>query len=153
MLCCFQVCLCVCVCVCTRARASLPTLCNPMDCSPTGSTASGDSPGMNTEWVAMPSSRGSSQARDLMRISYVCCIGRQVFLWLAPPGKSIFRCTTKKIAYAYTYIHSSLDSIPIWVILEYWVPFAIQFLITIVCLFVCFFKYTEACIYWGKLPR
>ena len=28
------------------------------------------------EWVAMPSSRGSSQPRDLIHISYVSCIGR-----------------------------------------------------------------------------
>ena len=30
------------------------------------------------EWVAMPSSLGSSQPRDQTRISYVSCIGRQV---------------------------------------------------------------------------
>ena len=30
------------------------------------------------EWVAMPSSRGSSQPRDQTDISYVSCIGRQV---------------------------------------------------------------------------
>ena len=30
------------------------------------------------EWVAMPSSRGSSQAGDQTRVSYVSCIGRQV---------------------------------------------------------------------------
>ena len=32
------------------------TLCKPMDCSPPGSSVRGDSPGKNTEWVAMPSS-------------------------------------------------------------------------------------------------
>ena len=48
------VCVCVCVCVCARARAlvraqSYPTLCNPMDCSPTGSSVHGmDSPGKKT---------------------------------------------------------------------------------------------------------
>ena len=30
------------------------------------------------EWVAMPSSRGSSQLRDWTQIPYVSCIGRQV---------------------------------------------------------------------------
>ena len=38
-------CMCVCVCVCARARAnslqSCPTLCNPMDCSPQGSSVHG----------------------------------------------------------------------------------------------------------------
>ena len=35
------------------------------------------------EWVAMPSSRGSSQPRDQNCLSYVLCIGR-CFLSLAP---------------------------------------------------------------------
>ena len=30
------------------------------------------------EWVAMPSSRGSSQPRDGTYVSYVSCLGRQV---------------------------------------------------------------------------
>ena len=30
------------------------------------------------EWVAMPSSRGSSQPRDQTHVSYISCIGRQV---------------------------------------------------------------------------
>ena len=38
------------------------------------------------EWVAMPSSRGSSQPRDQTYVSYVSCIGRSS-LPLAPPGK------------------------------------------------------------------
>ena len=32
----------------------------------------------SVEWVALPSSRESSQPRDRTRISYVSCIGRQV---------------------------------------------------------------------------
>ena len=39
------------------------------------------------EWVAMPSSLGSSQPRDQTCISYVSCIGRQVLYsttWEAP---------------------------------------------------------------------
>ena len=31
------------------------------------------------EWVAMPHSRGSSQPRDRTSVSYISCIGRQVF--------------------------------------------------------------------------
>ena len=42
------------------------------------------------EWVAMPSSRGSSGPRDLTRISYVSCIGKAGSLPLAPPGKIHF---------------------------------------------------------------
>ena len=45
-------------CVCLPAQSCL-TLCDPMDCSPPGSSVHGNSPGKNTgEWDAMPSSRG-----------------------------------------------------------------------------------------------
>ena len=40
------------------------TLCNPLGCSPPGSSVHVRSPGKNTEWVAIPFSRGSSQPRD-----------------------------------------------------------------------------------------
>ena len=33
------------------------------------------------EWVAMPSSRGSSQHRDQTHVSYISCIGRQVLYY------------------------------------------------------------------------
>ena len=54
------------------------TLCNPMDCSPPGSSVHGILLARILEWVAMPSSRGSSQPRDQTHISYVSCIGRPV---------------------------------------------------------------------------
>ena len=40
------------------------TLGDPMDCSPPGSSVHGISQARILEWVAMPSSRGSSQPRD-----------------------------------------------------------------------------------------
>ena len=43
---------------------SCPTLCNPMDCRPPGSSVHGILQARILEWVAMPSSRGSSQPRD-----------------------------------------------------------------------------------------
>ena len=57
---------------------SCPTLCNSMDCSPPGSSVHGILQAGILEWVAMPSSKGSSQPRDWTRISYISCIGRQV---------------------------------------------------------------------------
>ena len=39
---------------------SCPTLCNPMDCSPPGSSARGILQARILEWVAVPSSRGYS---------------------------------------------------------------------------------------------
>ena len=47
------------------------TLCNPMDCSPPGSSVHGILQARLLEWVAMPSSRGSSQSRDQTHISHV----------------------------------------------------------------------------------
>ena len=43
---------------------SRPTLCNPMGCSLPRSSVRGISQARILEWVAMPSSRGSSQPRD-----------------------------------------------------------------------------------------
>ena len=36
-----------------------------------------------------------------------------------------FCCTAKWISYTYTYIHSFLDSFPVYVITEYWVEFPV----------------------------
>ena len=50
---------------------SCPTLCDPMDCSPPSSSVHGDPPGRDTEWIAMLSSRGSSQPRDWAQVSHI----------------------------------------------------------------------------------
>ena len=57
--------MCVCVCVCVRARTRLVaqsclTLCDPVDCSPPGSSVRGLLQARTLEQVAMPSSRVSS---------------------------------------------------------------------------------------------
>ena len=46
-----------------------PTLCDPMDCSPPGSSAHGILQARILEWVAMPSSRGSSWSGDQTLVS------------------------------------------------------------------------------------
>ena len=66
-----------CVCVYLVAQ-SCPTLCDPMDCRLSGSSVHGILQARNLEWVAVPSSRGSSQSRDQTCIFYVSCIGRQI---------------------------------------------------------------------------
>ena len=48
---------------------SCPTLCDPTDCSPPGSSVHGVSQARILEWVAMPSSRESSQPRDRTCVS------------------------------------------------------------------------------------
>ena len=62
------------------AAAAQPclTLCDPMDCSPPGSSVPGILQAEILEWVAMSSSRGSSHPRDGACVSYVSCSGRQV---------------------------------------------------------------------------
>ena len=46
-------------------------LCNPMDCSPTGSNVQGVLQVLTLEWVASAFSRGFSQPRDQTWISYI----------------------------------------------------------------------------------
>ena len=55
-----------------------PTLWDPMDCSLPGSSIHGILQARILEWVAMPSSRGSSQPRVETMSLLVSCIGRHV---------------------------------------------------------------------------
>ena len=57
-----------------------PILCDPMDCSPPGSSVHGTFQARILEWVAMPSSRASSRPRDRTHVSVscACCTGRQI---------------------------------------------------------------------------
>ena len=62
-------------CVCTQ---SYLTLCSPMDYGSPGSPVHGILQARILEWVAMPSSRASSEPGMETRISNVSCIGRRV---------------------------------------------------------------------------
>ena len=59
-------------CCCFVAK-SCPTICNPMDCRPPGSSVHGFFPARILGWTAISFSRGSSQSRDQAKVS---CIGR-----------------------------------------------------------------------------
>ena len=65
--------------VCAQSLQSCLTLCEPMDYSPPGSSVHGILQTQILEWVAMSSSRGSSQPRDQTRISYVSCFAGRFF--------------------------------------------------------------------------
>ena len=67
-----------------------PTLCNPMDYSPPGSSVYGILQARILEWVVMPSSRGSSRPRDRTHVSCSSCIAGRFFT-TEPPGKPIDR--------------------------------------------------------------
>ena len=69
-----------CVCMCVRACCpfSCVWLCNPVDCSLPGSSVHGILQARVLEWVAMPSSRWSSQPRAGTHDFFISCIGSQV---------------------------------------------------------------------------
>ena len=74
------------------------TLCDPMDCSPLGSSVHGGSQVRILEGVAISSCRGPSQPRDRTHISGVFCIDRQIFFFffflpLVPPEMNV--CSLK----------------------------------------------------------
>ena len=57
---------------------SCPTVCDPMNCSPLGSSVHGVLQARILEWVGIFCSRGSSQPRDWTCISGVSCIDRRI---------------------------------------------------------------------------
>ena len=69
-----------------RAKLLQSCLFDLMDHSPPGSSVHGILQGRILDWVAMLSSRGSSQPRDRTHASYVSCTGRGS-LPLVPPVK------------------------------------------------------------------
>ena len=58
---------------------SYPSLCDPLDCSPPGSSVLGILQARILEWVAIPFTRGSSQPRDWAWVS--CIAGRLFTIW------------------------------------------------------------------------
>ena len=60
--------------MCVRAKSlqSCLTLCNTTDCSPPGFSVHGILQARIPEWVAMPSSRGSSQPRNQTNLPLLC---------------------------------------------------------------------------------
>ena len=67
------------LCVPAKSLQLCPILCDPMNCSPPGSSVHRILQARILEWAAMPFSRGSSGPRDPTRVS---CPGRQVlFHW------------------------------------------------------------------------
>jgi len=69
-------------CECVLVAQLCLTLCDPVDCSPPGSSVPGILQARILEWVAIPFSRGSSRPRDQTMSSALA--GR--FLLSEPPG-------------------------------------------------------------------
>ena len=64
----------VCVYVCVCVLSHVQFFCNPMDCSPSGSSLHGISQARILEWVAISSPRGTSQPRDWTHVSCISCM-------------------------------------------------------------------------------
>ena len=64
----------------SEVAQSCPTLCDPMDCSPPGSSAHEILQARILEWVAISFSKGSSQPRDRTQVSRIA--GRHFIIWL-----------------------------------------------------------------------
>ena len=67
-------------------RHPVLTLCDPLDCSPPGSSVHGIFQARILEWIANSSSRGSSWPKDRTHVSCISCIGGQVLYHLSHQG-------------------------------------------------------------------
>ena len=63
----------------SEVAQSCPTLCDPVDCSPPGSSVHGVLQARILEWVAISFSRGSSRPRNRTHVSRIA--GRRFNLW------------------------------------------------------------------------
>jgi len=76
-----------CCCCCCSVAQSCPTLCDPMDCRPLGSSVHGIFQARIWEQVAISCFRGSSQPRDRTCVSLASSALAGGFFITEPPGK------------------------------------------------------------------
>ena len=75
---------------------SCPTLCDPMNCSPPGSSVHGVFLARILEWVVISYPRGSSRPRDQTHIFWVSCFGKQIFFNNCATGEAFTASLSKK---------------------------------------------------------
>ena len=63
----------------SEVAQSCPTLCDPMDCSLSGSSVHGIFQARVLEWIAISFSRGSSRPRNWTKVSHIA--GRRFTVW------------------------------------------------------------------------
>ena len=90
---------------CVLVAQSCLTLCDPMDCSPPGSSVHGILQTRIPEWAAIPFSRGTSRPRDGTTVSRIA----DKFFSLSHQGsllcieRSLNRWTTKEVSTYFSY--------------------------------------------------
>ena len=67
------------ICVHAKLLQLCLTLCNTIDCSPPGSSVHGISRAIILGWVAIPSSRGSTQLRERIHVSCISYLAGRFF--------------------------------------------------------------------------
>ena len=101
---------------CCLADKSRLTLCDPMDCSPPGSSVHENFQARSLEWVAIFSSRGSSSPREGTHIS--CLAGG--FFTTEPSGKSLSTLRIFfKIIYLFIFIYLAAPGLS-WGTKDFW---------------------------------
>ena len=76
----------------SKVAQSCPTLCDPVDCSPPGSSVHGVLQARILEWVAISFSRGSSEPRNWTHVSLIA--GRRFNLWATRANPKLFQLLT-----------------------------------------------------------
>ena len=95
-----------------------PTFCRPVDHSPAGSSVHGILQTKLLEWVAVPSSRESSQPRDWTSVSSISCFGRQFLYHKHHLGNPFLECQEQLKYSEYLVFHLLFSFIVCE--LEYW---------------------------------
>ena len=98
-------------CCCCLITKSCLTLCDPVGYSTPGSSVHGIFQARILEWVAMLSSRGSSQPRDWNNTSCISCTGRQILYPLSHQGSPIWSTVTRNITGAESNWNSPLCTV------------------------------------------
>ena len=95
------------ICVCAQ---SYPTLHDPMDCSPPGSSLHGILQARIMEWAAISFSREPSRPKDQTRISCVSCNGRFFTNWATREQSFIKQIFNHHLQYGRSIFLQSLAS-------------------------------------------
>ena len=96
----------------SKVAQSCPTICDPMDCSPPGSSIQGILQTRIPEWVAMSFSTGSSRPRNRTQVSHIA--GRRFNLWATREALMISRENFKltgKTVHSFMFSHKMAASL------------------------------------------